>query len=204
MACFIFAAGEFYGLHQRPSAEDLVIAADGGYHWCVQEGIVPTLLMGDFDSMNTPLPQTIATLQFPREKDDTDSLLAVKEGLARGETHFHLYGFSGGRIDHTLANLQVLCFLAHHGTTAYLYGAQEVFTALSQGSVTLPLGADTTFSAFCLGETATGVTIQGAKYSLERGTLSAQFPLGISNRAQEDRVHITVEQGTLLIGWLTI
>ena len=52
--CFIFAAGTFYGLRKRPEAGDLVIAADAGYRVCQQEGLVPDVILGDFDSMEAP------------------------------------------------------------------------------------------------------------------------------------------------------
>ena len=107
MACYIFGAGSYFGLIRRPAPEDTVIAADGGWRICREEGIVPDLLLGDFDSLHT-VPDFGHICRVPVEKDDTDMMLAIKEGLARGETDFHLYGGVGGRTDHTIANLQGL------------------------------------------------------------------------------------------------
>ena len=107
MACYIFGAGSYYGLSRRPAPGDTVIAADGGWRVCREEGIVPDLLLGDFDSLHT-VPDFARIRRVPVEKDDTDMMLAIKEGLARGETAFHLYGGVGGRTDHTIANLQGL------------------------------------------------------------------------------------------------
>ena len=115
MACYIFGAGSFYGLSQRPAPGDTVIAADGGWEPCRGEGLTPDLLLGDFDSLHT-VPDFAHIRRVPVEKDDTDMMLAIKEGLARGETEFHLYGGMGGRrTDHTIANLQCLLYLAEHG-----------------------------------------------------------------------------------------
>ena len=117
MACYIFGAGSYFGLIRRPAPEDTVIAADGGWRICREEGIVPDLLLGDFDSLHT-VPDFGHIRRVPVEKDDTDMMLAIKEGLARGETDFRLYGGVGGRTDHTIANLQGLLYLAERGCTA--------------------------------------------------------------------------------------
>ena len=78
--CFIFAAGTYYGLRERPQTGDLVLAADAGYLACRQAGITPDLLLGDFDSMDQPADFDHVR-RVPVEKDDTDTMLAVKTGL---------------------------------------------------------------------------------------------------------------------------
>ena len=78
--CFIFAAGTYYGLRERPQTGDLVLAADAGYLACRQAGITPDLLLGDFDSMDQPADFD-HVCRVPVEKDDTDTMLAVKTGL---------------------------------------------------------------------------------------------------------------------------
>ena len=113
--CFIFAAGTYYGLRERPRTGDLVLAADAGYLACRQAGVVPDLLLGDFDSMDQPADFD-RIRRVPVEKDDTDTMLAVKTGLEQGCGEFYLYGGTGGkRLDHTLANLQTLLYLRRHG-----------------------------------------------------------------------------------------
>ena len=87
--CFIFAAGSFYGLRERPAPGDFVIAADGGYQHCLREKLQPDLLLGDFDSMEPPA-DFARVCRLPMEKDDTDTLAAIREGkriaLANKET----------------------------------------------------------------------------------------------------------------------
>ena len=81
--CYIFGAGSFYGLRSRPEAGDLVIAADGGYAYCRASGVVPDLVIGDFDSLGE-VPAGENVVRLPVEKDDTDTLAAIRLGLDRG------------------------------------------------------------------------------------------------------------------------
>lgn len=199
-ACFIFGAGPFFGLPVAPGPKDFILAADGGYRHCLAAGLRPDLLLGDFDSLEH-LPEDIPIHTFPVEKDDTDTMLAMKYGLEQGYRTFHLYGSTGGRMDHTLANLQALGYLAQAGATGYLYDESYVFTALCNGALSLPARESGIFSLFCLGPEAKGVSIRGAQYPLDRAPLSPFFPLGVSNHFQGKPVEIQVEDGCLLVGW---
>lgn len=200
-ACYIFGAGPFYGLDRAPAPDDLILAADGGYAHCLRAGLRPALVLGDLDSLATP-PQGVPVQSFPPEKDDTDTMLAVKLGLERGYRSFHLYGGTGGRLDHTLANLQVLVYLAQRGAEGFLHDEGFVFTAVrGPGSLCLPAREDGLFSVFCLGADAEGVSIVGAKYGLDRVTLSSAVPLGVSNQFQGAEVVVRLERGCLLVGW---
>ena len=197
-ACFIIGAGPFYGLPVAPAPGDYVIAADGGYLHCREAGLVPDLLLGDFDSLDA-LPGDTDVERFPVDKDDTDSMLAMKLGLEKGYRTFHLYGGTGGRMDHTLANLQGLAYLARQGARGYLYDASYVFTALWNSSLDLPAREEGIFSVFALGETARGVSILGGRYPLEGGALSPFFPLGVSNHFTGAPARITVHAGTVAV-----
>ncbi len=199
-SCFIFGAGPFYGLSVTPKPTDTIWAADGGYRHCLAAGLTPSLLLGDFDSLEA-LPDGIETHTFPVEKDDTDTMLAIKTGLDAGYRVFHLYGGTGGRLDHTLANLQALAFLAKQGASGFLYDKYFTFTAISNKSITLPMRAEGLFSVFCLGADATGVFIDGGQYPLQDAVLSASFPLGVSNHFIGKPVTIRVTKGCLLVGW---
>lgn len=199
-ACYIFGAGPFFGLVQPPAPEDRIIAADGGYLHCRTVGLTPHLVLGDFDSLDIP-PSHPDVRTYPVEKDDTDTMLALRVGLEEGYRTFHLYGGTGGRMDHTLANLQALGFLARQGAQGYLYDEHYVFTAIADSSIILPSRKEGIFSVFCLGPDASGVTIKGGQYPLENGTLSAFYPLGVSNHFQGNAVEISVSDGCLLIVW---
>ena len=200
MACYIFGAGSFYGLDRCPRADDFIIAADGGWLACRKAGITPDLLLGDFDSLSTQ-PDFLNILRVPVEKDDTDMMLAIKRGLERGETLFHLYGGMGGqRTDHTVANLQALLYLADHGAEGWLHGRGERWTAIRDGSIVFPARPEGILSVFCVGPDAEGVTIRGAQYPLEGATLTASVPLGVSNHFIGQDIMVEVIHGSLLLG----
>lgn len=199
--CFIFAAGTFYGLRERPASGDLVIAADAGYKTCLQAGIVPDLLLGDFDSMEAPAD--FANIRrSPVEKDDTDAMLAVRRGLELGYREFVLYGsLDGPRLDHTVANFQTMQFLADRGAVGYLVGNRSIVTVVKNGSIAFPAGLRGNLSVFCMGADARGVTERGLYYALEDGVLTSGFPLGVSNHFTGEPAHISVRDGSLLVIW---
>ena len=199
-ACFVFGAGPFYGLAASPAPGDVVLAADGGLRHCRAAGLRPDLLLGDFDSLDH-LPEGIPHRRFPVDKDDTDTVLALKTGLEMGCGIFHLYGCTGGRMDHTLANLQALAFLARKGARGFLYDESFVFTAVTDGRLVLPARAEGIFSVFALAGEARGVTIRGGRYPLNDGVLSPWFPLGVSNHFQGEEVEIAVTDGCVTVGW---
>lgn len=200
--CFIFAAGTYYGLRERPRTGDLVLAADAGYEICRREGIVPDLVLGDFDSMEQP-ENFGNVLRVPVEKDDTDTMLAVKTALENGCDEVYLYGGTGGkRLDHTLANLQTLLFIRRRGARGYLYDDDFVWTAVENESLTIRREVEWgLFSAFCLGDRAEGIDEVGFQYSLQDASLTPEFPLGVSNHIMEDTATVTVRKGALIVGW---
>ena len=200
--CFIFAAGTFYGLRERPAPGDFVIAADAGYRVCRQAGIVPDLLLGDFDSMDQP--EDFANIhRSPVEKDDTDTMLAVKTALEQGCDTVYIYGGTGGkRLDHTLANLQTLLFIRRRGARGYLYDDDFVWTVLENESLTIEKTVEWgLFSAFCLGDRAEGIDEVGFQYPLKDAVLTPECPLGVSNHILEPAATITVRKGALAVGW---
>ena len=197
--CVIFCAAGFDGLAAPIENNDIVIAADGGLLHTQRLGITPDVILGDFDSLGF-VPEGANV--FPVEKDDTDAMLAVRRGLAMGCREFLLYGsLDGKRLDHTVANFQTLQFLADHGAVGYLIGADHMVTVLKNGTLSFPPDADGILSVFCLGADATGVNIEGLQYILKDGTLSAGFPLGVSNHFIGTSARISVKQGSLLLIW---
>ena len=200
--CFIFAAGTFYGLREAPAPGDLVIAADAGYRVCRRIGIVPDLLLGDFDSMEQPA-DFVNVRRVPVEKDDTDSMLAIKTALGEGCGEVHLYGGTGGkRLDHTLANLQSLLYLRRRGARGYLYDDDFLWTVIENEELTISRTVEWgLLSVFCLGDRAEGVDETGLQYPLENGLLTAEFPLGVSNHIVEPGAVIRVRRGARAGGW---
>ena len=197
--CIIFCAAEFDTLAAPIQEDDFIIAADGGFVHTEKLKITPDVILGDFDSLGyTPQAANV----FPVEKDDTDAMLAVRRGLALGYDRFVLYGsLDGPRLDHTIANFQTLQFLADKGAAGYLVGKDYLVTVVKDGSLSFPAGLEGTVSVFCLGQDAEGVTLEGLYYPLENGTLSAGFPLGVSNHFTGNPAKISVRKGSLLVLW---
>ncbi len=197
--CVIFCAGEFTGLAAPVALGGMVIAADGGLVHTESLGLKPDIILGDFDSLGR-IPAGAEV--YPVEKDDTDSMLAIKKGLEAGCDHFLLYGaLDGPRVDHTMANFQALQYLADHGARGWLIGKNQIVTAIKNSSIDFPAHCRGNLSLFCLGADAEGVTIRGAKYELDAGTLTAGFPLGVSNQFTGRDAHVEVKNGSLLVIW---
>jgi thiamine pyrophosphokinase len=201
--CFIFAAGTFFGLRERPGKPgDFVIAADAGYRTCQKNNIVPDLLLGDFDSMEQPADFSNIH-RSPAEKDDTDTMLAIKTGLEHGCTEFFLYGGTGGkRLDHTLANLQSLLYLRRRGAKGFLFDDDFCWTVIEDESITVKKTVEWgLLSAFCLGDRADGVEESGVQYPLQDAVLTPEFPIGVSNHILEETACVAVRCGVLVVGW---
>ena len=195
--CLIFCAAGFDGLVEEIKKDDYILAADGGLLHTQALGLTPNGIIGDFDSLGyTPEGSTV----FPVEKDDTDAMLAIKKGLELGYREFLLYGsLDGPRLDHTVANFQALQYLADRGATGYLIGKDYIVTCVKEESIGFSDAAAGIVSVFCMGAAAEGVTIKGLQYPLENGTLTAGFPLGVSNHFVGKKAEISVEKGSLLV-----
>jgi len=177
-----------------------VIAADAGYKALQEVNIKPDLVVGDFDSLgHVPAGENI--VRHPVMKDDTDMMLAVKLGLERGFTRFHIYGGMGGRTDHTIANIQTLAYIANRGASAFLYGDGEIITVIKNGFISFSAGSEGTVSAFAMGGKAEGVCESGLLYGLENAELTPDFPLGVSNEFTGEAAEISVRNGLLLVAW---
>ncbi|MCC8131926.1 MAG: thiamine diphosphokinase [Oscillospiraceae bacterium] len=193
---FIFGAGEMVPLRAVPEAGDFVIAADGGMSYLDSLGIKPDLIIGDFDSSSEPVSGDV--IKLPVEKDDTDSVFAVRYALEHGYKEIHIYGGTGGRFDHTIANIQILSYIAEHQARGYLYSPEMVMTVI-QGNLTIE--STGIFSVFSLSGISHGVSITGGFYEMHDGEISSSFPIGVSNHSVGKPVTVKSSDGTLLIMW---
>ena len=179
-----------------PKPGDLVIAADGGYAHL--GGIKPDLVVGDFDSLGY-VPAGEQVVRHPAEKDDTDTMLAAKIGIERGYRAFVLLGGVGGRLDHTLANIQTLAFLREHGARAALIGEGETITLLHNESLRFRAELSGIVSVFSYGAVAYGVYERALAYALTDATLTDTNPLGVSNAFTGAPAEVSVREGRLLV-----
>ncbi len=199
MVCHIVGAGECPVLPQKEK-EDLLIAADGGLDALSACGILPDLLIGDFDSLKSELPNGTETVRLPVEKDETDMEAAVRLGLARGYREFAFYGATGGRPDHTYGNYRLLISLVKRGMKAVIHGDYSV-SAVKNGTLMLPKTACGTVSVFAVDAPAEGVTLKGLYYPLENAVLDVDTTLGVSNHVVAHPASVSVRQGCLFVMW---
>ena len=196
--CYIVGAGEFGRGLPCPTGEDMVIACDGGYAHCQRKGIKMDLVVGDFDSLGkAPTHPKVITLK--PEKDETDTGWAVTEGWKKGYREFVIYGGTGGRISHTIANIQLLADLAGKGASGILIGAHSWYRVLCDGEIHFGAQESGFLSVFCLGDTASGVYEEGFKYALEDAVLRKEYPVGVSNEFVGKESRVAVRKGMLLL-----
>lgn len=179
-----------------------VIAIDGGYDIAQKNHIGVDLLMGDFDSVSTKLPDDIETIHFNPEKDFTDLELALKKSVELGMESVLILGGIGGRLDHTVANIQLLsCYSSSFDSLVMKDGRNKCFILSDRRSrsITIPVEDDSYLSLFSLSEECCGVTIENVKYPLRDHTLTRNFPLGVSNEFKEKDAVLSISDGTLLV-----
>lgn len=198
--CYVVGAGENYGLDFEPEKEDFVIAADAGLRYLEETGIAANLIVGDFDTLQY-VPQSGNVLELPAEKDDTDMSIAIKEGIRAGYSVFHIYCGTGGRIDHTIANLQMLAYLSERGMQGFLFDRESVFTAVTDGKLCFGRTDAGYISVFSWSEKSVGVYLRKLKYELNDAVLTNSFPLGVSNEFIGEESSIVVGKGTLLVSF---
>lgn len=207
-SCFIFGAGEKTSLYEKPCEGDMVIAADGGLRWLRELKIVPDYVIGDFDSLGESPVDTFENtsedfyekvVTLPCEKDTTDLYEAAEAGIRKDCKSFFIYGGTGGRLDHTFANIQLLASLAERGLKGVIFGESYGITAVKDGKITLSGKKGEYVSVFSLSDVSEGVAIEGLKYELSDYTLTNTFPLGVSNEFTEKTATVSVRKGTLAV-----
>lgn len=178
---------------------DFVIACDNGYSYALNEKIKVHLVVGDFDSYKGELPSDIDIITAPVQKDDTDTLLAVKYALDKGYSNFVLLCATGGRFDHYYANISTCAFIAEQGGFCEIVDDENIIFAIKNRSIGFVRKVGYNISVFAYTDKALGVTLQGLKYPLENATLNNLFPCGVSNEFSAETARIEVTDGILLV-----
>ena len=199
MYCYIFCAMPVNSFNYKVEENDLVIAADSGILNAEKFNIKPDYIIGDFDSLGY-IPTDNNTIIHPIEKNDTDTMLAVKFGFEKGYKNFRIFGGIGGRLDHTYANIQIASFVAENDGNAVFYGDNENLCVIKNNKITFDDTCKGNISIFAV-EDSHNVNINGTYYELENGSLSINFPLGTSNKFNNKESTISVGKGKLLIIW---
>lgn len=199
--CVIFGGGDCTvdALKSNIFETDFVICADSGYDIANEANITPDLLIGDFDSIKA-FPQNVRTITLPVEKDVTDSVAAFNEGVSAGYKSFLLLGGTGGRFEHTLANISLMAKASKMSFDFMIIDDKHIFRAITDSTVKIKRKANQQISVFAYGDKAVGVTEKGFHYSLCDYTLDPfDGAFGTSNDIIDDYGEISVKNGTLVI-----
>jgi thiamine pyrophosphokinase len=219
---FVIVSGQAAGAPLEPvlslpggiTEDDYICCADGGYTRCAAEGICPDIVIGDFDSVSLEevCAAGVSTEVYPSAKDDTDTMLCVKNGLAKGFERFTIVGGLGGEFSHTMANIQTLSFLTDLECEAEIVTTGERLFMVDGEAVRVgrePKPATPVvfcgrpgakFSVFSYAERSSGVYIQNAKYELCGAVLTQSYPIGVRNEfIDEEVVTVSVRFGRLLV-----
>ena len=194
--CLIIAGGDYAPI--GPVGEDFVLACDRGLAYAQREGIVPDLILGDFDSYRGTLPEGIPVLRYPVEKDDTDAMLAVRWAADNGFDAIRLACCFGGRLDHLLSNIQTMYLAAKLGMEAEALDERSELRVLRPGTYRLPYRAGWSLSLLALTEKVWGLSIRGTKYEVRNVTLQNPTTLGQSNAFVSD-AEISFSSGILAV-----
>ncbi|MCR4922389.1 MAG: thiamine diphosphokinase [Lachnospiraceae bacterium] len=180
------------------SEDDFFIYCDGGLDHLKALGRKADLIVGDFDSHEKPDVEE-ETIVLPREKDDTDTFFAVKEGIRRGFDDFLIIGAIGKRFDHSLGNISILLYLDKNlkkGCIIDDYSEME----LVSDKVSYIEDSYDYFSLLNITGLARGIDIKGAKFPLSDGEISCDYQYGISNEVLPgERAEVSVREGRLLL-----
>lgn len=192
--CVIISAMPVSEKLKRYMKEDaFVIAADAGWVQAKALGVVPNLIVGDFDS--SPRPNISQVIILPSEKDDTDTMYAARKALEFGYTEVVILGALGGRLDHTMANMQVLLFLTQNGVQAKMIDETVVVGCHGPGVWHYKKVENATFSFFAASDSVEGICLRGLYYPLEDVAVSTVFPIGISNKFVNEVAEVSVRKG---------
>lgn len=195
------AIGDYNAVCRRLRPDDYVIYCDCGLRHMEGLGAEPDLIVGDFDSCDNPEMET-ETIVLPCEKDDTDTVFAVKEALRRGFGEFLLVGVVGERLDHSLGNVSILLMLdsaGKKGTIIDDYSEMEIVSG-RRGKPCIIDDSYAYFSLLNISGKARGVTVKNAKYPLDGAEITCEYQYGISNEVLPGcTAEVSVGEGRLLL-----
>ena len=198
MYCYIFGAIPIDTFNFKINKNDIVIAADAGIKNTHKFNIKPDFIIGDFDSLGYT-PTDSNTIIHPIEKDDTDTGICLQTALDQGYREILIIGGLGGRLDHTMSNIQLITGKCHLADRISIRDKSNSCTVITNGSVTLPYIKNQYVSIFSMTEKSTGVTTSGLKYPLDNATMVYGSTLGTSNEIIDKEATISVKDGRLLI-----
>ena len=202
MRAYIYVGGAICAdrITERPGEEDLRIAADSGYANAVALGVVPSVVLGDFDSLDkNTLPKGIEIHTVPAEKDFTDTQMAVDFALSRGCNDLVIIGGLSGRLDHTLSNLAILEEMHARRVHAVIADGCNRVRFLRNGSILVARSAYRYLSILAADPVVKGVDAEGLKYPLKNAKLSRLNQYAVSNEITRNCALISVKKGGIFL-----
>lgn len=195
---YIIAGGDFDGFFEKLDDNDLIIAADRGYSHCLEYGINPDLIIGDFDSADKPDLSNVIKLN--PVKDETDTKSAVLEAVDKGFKDITIYGALGGRISHSLANIRLALEFKKKGINVEIKSkSMRLVIVEDEFSYQMSKEDDFYVSIFALSDEIRGLSIKGLYYQLDDYQMSIDDSLGVSNETCGKDFTISLDSGYILI-----
>lgn len=207
MKCVVLANGEYgddWGSYRHIADDaDCILCADGGANYAYSLQLVPDCIIGDMDSIVGEVRDYFGGLEvpikkYPRQKDFTDTQLALSEAEARGADEIILLGSLGKRLDHSLSNLYSCMDLAMKGIKVS-HRTPEMQVYLVTDELRLQGGPGDLVSVLVLTDQATGVSETGFEYPLQQAVLTKGNPYAVSNQMVGKDATITVDEGVLAV-----
>ncbi len=182
---------------------DLVVCADGGARHLRRMNMIPHVAIGDFDSIDTKSRLFLEThhvpiITHPRDKDATDTELAVQWAMEKGATGLTLMGVTGTRLDHTLANILLLKSIGETGIKCRIVDDNNEIYIVTE-RIELHGNPGDLVSLIPLTETVKGVTITGVDFPLDNAEIPMGSSLGISNRFSGTQAQISIKNGMAVV-----
>lgn len=205
MKVLILTNGEYgdYSFCNQDKQYDYVICADRGICHARRLGIMPDLIVGDFDSGSEEdlvyfQNQGVIINRFPSEKDETDTEIAIQRAIEMQPEEVDIYGGLGSRLDHSLGNVHLLYQLLMVGIKGRLLNPNNsVSLAMNSYKITGKKGDLVSLIPFA--GNVEGVTTKGLAYPLEDVTISIGTSLGISNYLLEEVAEVVIRKGILIV-----
>ena len=175
-------------------------AADGGANILKEVDVLPDVIVGDLDSISSDskayyVDKGVRLETFPREKDFSDTELALDYLLKEGQKEVIVLGALGGRADHHLANTFLLPAFGRRGMNLHLLDEFNLISYIKRGEYVIPQVENAYLSFFALGESGLSLSLEGVKYPLTKKQLSLGSSLCLSNRFTEDYARIEIFDG---------
>lgn len=176
----------------------MIIAADSGYEVCSKLDLPINYIVGDFDSLGY-IPNDKNVKSCKKEKDDTDTTIAVKYAIDNNIKDIIIFGGLGKRIDHSISNIQTLAFINAHNAKGIIITKNDIFRILPSGIYKIKKREGYSLSLFSYSESVENLTLKGVQYTLNNYKMKYNEPIGVSNVIVEDECEISFTDGLLMV-----